>query len=564
MSYKCKVSSCNRAFGVVVQSYKSTMTDKFVYAPNTMVTLPGDLSDVVAVYGLTNVPMFRHTATRALKHALEQSKKRDVNYNGASPQSSQVFAKAYNFPPGFGAGQCIALVEYGGGYDQSDLDTYWATYLPNGPTPVVTWVNTTATALNYGSNASDGAGGEVVLDIQVIGVVAPLAKIVVVFTPNAGGPLPPFNRIISDTTMCGTGRTADFISVSWGFSLGNGSNIVASENAYKAATIAGIGTFISTGDNGANNKIIGQQKISYGAASLYVTGVGGTSLLVGPNGNIQFEGTWNSQDGGGTGGGIAYNLIFNGSQPILPRPSYQNGITYLGQEIPFRGIPDVSGVADPGTSYSVYFLGKFIGVGGTSASAPLWAALAAIMQENIQAMYPNSSRLGFFNPIIYALPRGLGFNDVKSGNNIMYPDELGFYATPGWDPVTGFGTPIGTVLLNAILAYFNHTSTVPVCPTFVAPVPFCLSPVCTDNVTGAFTTNNSCPASGVCNTVLAGCNFIAPKMVVPLPLTSGSLADWSTVISASSTSVSFIIANVNNGPGTGADPNLNATVVQVC
>jgi kumamolisin len=107
-----------------------------------------------------------------------------------------------------------------------------------------------------------------------------------------------------------------------------------------------------------------------------------------------------------------------------------------------RGVPDVAGDADPTTGYDVLVDGQSQVVGGTSAVAPLWAALIALLNQQL------GKNLGFVNPMLYSLGEAV-FNDITSGNND--DSKLGYYtAKKGWDPCTGLGSPNASALLSAL------------------------------------------------------------------------------------------------------------------
>ena len=126
-------------------------------------------------------------------------------------------------------------------------------------------------------------------------------------------------------------------------------------------------------------------------------------------------------------------------------PSFQTSIV-TGQT--GRGVPDVSGDADPDTGYNILVDGQQGVVGGTSAVAPLWAGLIALLNQKL------NTRLGFINPSLYALTEpNNGFNDITQGNNGSYS------AGPGWDACTGLGSPIGTTLANLLTAPPATTTT---------------------------------------------------------------------------------------------------------
>jgi kumamolisin len=160
-----------------------------------------------------------------------------------------------------------------------------------------------------------------------------------------------------------------------------------------------------------------------------VLGCGGTKLT-GSGDKISSEVVWNEDAGGegATGGGVSnvFALPSYQANAKVPPPSGSKG---------GRGVPDVSGDADPETGYQVRVDGENIVVGGTSAVAPLWAGLIAL--SNQQA----GKSAGFLQPQIYAAKAASAFHDIVSGNNGA------FSAGPGWDACTGLGSPIGSKLI---------------------------------------------------------------------------------------------------------------------
>ena len=141
---------------------------------------------------------------------------------------------------------------------------------------------------------------------------------------------------------------------------------------------------------------------------------------------ISSEVVWNDPGDGATGGGFS---------TLFPRPSWQPA--YQSQNT--RGVPDVAADASPLSGYSVRVDGQNTVIGGTSAVAPLWAGLTALLNQKL------GKPLGFVNPALYGLSSSSGaFSDITSGNN------NGFNAGPGWDPCTGLGRPDGARLLAAL------------------------------------------------------------------------------------------------------------------
>lgn len=206
--------------------------------------------------------------------------------------------------------------------------------------------------------------------------------------------------------------------------------MTAFDSAFQAAVAMGITVCVASGDNGSSDGVAdGGNHVDFPASSPHVLACGGTSLQASGN-TITQETVWNDGAQGGAGGG--------GVSTVFPLPSWQDGLQVTltsgsPQPLANRGVPDVSGDADPETGYDVRIDGTDTVIGGTSAVAPLWAGLIA----RINAARPNGS-VGFINPQLYASP-GV-FNDITNGDNGAYE------AAKGWDACTGLGTPVGAKL----------------------------------------------------------------------------------------------------------------------
>jgi kumamolisin len=170
--------------------------------------------------------------------------------------------------------------------------------------------------------------------------------------------------------------------------------------------------------------------VDFPASSPFVLACGGTRLEAADD-EIAREVVWNAA-GGATGGGIS---------DVFAPPQWQSSAGVPPSANPGgrrgRGVPDVAGDADPATGYRVRVDGRDAVFGGTSAVAPLWAALVARINQRL------GTPVGFVNPRLYAAPSG-AFNDITSGTNGAYD------AAAGWDPCTGLGTPDGAALLDAL------------------------------------------------------------------------------------------------------------------
>jgi kumamolisin len=199
------------------------------------------------------------------------------------------------------------------------------------------------------------------------------------------------------------------------------------------AVALGVTVTVAAGDGGSSDGASGSgAHVDFPASSPHALACGGTSLIADPaRGTVSSEAVWNDGLGGGaTGGGVSAAFA-------LPSWQRQVGVPVIGA-VAGRGVPDVAADADPQTGYQVRIDGKDAIIGGTSAVAPLWAALIARLAQSA------GRKLGLLQPVLYrALTAGnvaRGFRDITSGDN------GGYSARPGWDPCTGLGVPEGAQL----------------------------------------------------------------------------------------------------------------------
>lgn len=386
--------------------------------------LPADMAEMVeAVLGLDNrriaEPRF------IIRPAAQQ---------GASFLPNQV-AGFYGFPTDVtGAGECIGLIELGGGYTEADTQ---AAFQAMGLTPP----QVVAVPVDGGANTpqpDDGADGEVALDIQVAGGAAPGAKIAVYFTTNTDAG---FVDAITAATH-DTANAPSVLSISWGSpeSSWTEQSLSAMTSALQDAASLNISVFVAAGDNLATDGVAdGAAHVDFPASSPWACGCGGTLISV-QNGAITAETVWN-EGTSGTGGGIS---------AVYPVPSFQSAVT-LPPDVSTgghgRGVPDVAGNADPNSGYVVVVSGQSEVVGGTSAVAPLWAGLAAL--ANQRAGKPS----GFFPAKLY--PAASALREITQGNNIPEGSDVGYSAGPGWNACTGLGVPQG----EAVVAVFAPAAT---------------------------------------------------------------------------------------------------------
>jgi kumamolisin len=418
--------ACGKAFQVDLGQYQSPQV---TYRGRTgPVYIPGSLKDVIiSVHGLDNRPQaqphFRLAPnTRSTVARAEAS-------TAVSYTPLQV-SHLYDFPAGVnGQGESIGIIELGGGYTQSDLDSYFSS-LGISPTPSVSAVSVDG-AQNQPTGDTNGPDAEVMLDIEVAGAVAPGAKIAVYFTPNTdAGFLDAINQAVADSRSV--------ISISWGGpeSTWTSQSLQSYNSALEAASAVGVSVCVAAGDDGSTDGVTdGHQHVDFPASSPYALACGGTHLI-GSSSTITDEVVWNDlPNDGATGGGISATFPLPTWQAGAHVPPSVNPGNFVG-----RGLPDVAGDADPDTGYQVEVDGASLVVGGTSAVAPLWAGLIACFNSHLK------TSVGYFNPTLYqhvAADAGT-FHDITSGNN------GGYQAGPGWDPCTGWGSPNGGTILQAL------------------------------------------------------------------------------------------------------------------
>jgi kumamolisin len=374
------------------------------------VLLPAELDGIVeAVLGLDNRPQAKtHFRIRPAAAAAVSFTPPEV-------------AALYGYPAGSGAGQCVALIELGGGFKPADLDQYFSGLGLTTPTVKAVSVDHAA---NAPSGSADGPDGEVMLDIEVVGAIAPLAEIAVYFAPNTdAGFLDAISTAIHDAT-----NKPSVISISWGGpeSSWTAQAMTAMDAAFQAAATLGITVCVASGDNGSGDGVSdGADHVDFPASSPFALACGGTRLGATASA-IASETVWDDgAEGGASGGGVS---------TFFALPAWQSGISarmVKGTTVPLRmrGVPDVAGDADPASGYMVRIDGADTVIGGTSAVAPLWAALIARINQI------NGNAAGYLNPRLYAHPQGL--RDITQGSN------GDFAAAAGWDACTGLGSPDG-------------------------------------------------------------------------------------------------------------------------
>ena len=318
--------------------------------------------------------------------------------------------KAYGFDhvSSSGAGQTIAIVDaFGSPTIQTDLDTFCSSFSLPKTTIQIAYPNGTPAT-------SDGGWAlETALDVEWAHAVAPSATILLVIAKDAS-----LSNLLNAVDYA-VGQGAKQISMSWG------SGEFSSQSLYDSHFCkAGVTFSASSGDNGAG--------VSWPAVSPYVTSVGGTTLTLNAAGKALSETAWT-----GSGGGTS---------AYTAKPAYQSSFQSSNK----RMVPDVSYHADPIKGFCVYSSTPYkkqfgwFSVGGTSAGAPQWAALFALVNSSRTTSVTNADAL------LYSLGASqayiMYYNDVTRGGN------GGFLAKRGYDEVTGLGSPISYNIVTRLSA----------------------------------------------------------------------------------------------------------------
>lgn len=424
------------AFGAHLGIYENADQGTF-RGREGILAVPAALAGIVTgVFGLDNRRMARRKSTPA------------------APQQPAItppeLETLYHFPAGDAAGQHVAVAEFGGSYFASDLQAFCQKY--GRPVPAVTPVPLGSPLLTLQQieqlpktqrDELLGESFEVMMDVEIIAGLCPAADISVYFASfNEQGWIDLLNAAVITNPPPPVA-----LSVSWGLPEDDPSWSAVARNEInqrlQAASMLGVTVCVSAGDDGAGDQIEdGKAHVNFPATSPFVLSVGGTSLTGTPPEEVVW---WDApgdraHQGGSTGGGVSV---------VFPRPAWQT-VTVASLNpgaIDGRVVPDVAALsADP--LYDLIFVGRDIPNGGTSASTPLWAALLA----RITALLPATQQRRFLTPLLYGTSDNgqtvgqSGCTDITSGDNRSTGLTQGYQAGPGYDAVTGWGSPVGTAL----------------------------------------------------------------------------------------------------------------------
>src|SRR5580658_491851 len=423
------IGTLSAAFGVDLVNYEHSDGD--FRGRTGPIYVPSDLAGIVqGVFGFDNRPQARPHFRRRKQRLF------GVSSSGYTPLQ---IAQLYSFPAGVdGTGECIGILEFGGGFNADDLNTYFQQLGLS--TPSVTAVSVDGVD-NQPDPGQDSPDTEVMLDIEMAGAVAPGASIAVYFSNfTEQGWVDAISTAVHDDV-----NKPSVLSISWGFAEGQAiwstQAIQAVNEAFQAAAAMGVTVCCAAGDDGSRDQVDdGLAHCDFPASSAFVLACGGTTLQSSGN-SITGETVWNDgSNGGATGGGISDSIDLPSWQDNANVPPSVNPGGRIG-----RGVPDVAGNADPNTGYQILADGQSGTVGGTSAVAPLWAGLIACINQQL------GTPVGFLNPLLYSQPLGDNvLNDITQGSNDITGQIGGYSAGPGWDACTGFGSPNGAALASAL------------------------------------------------------------------------------------------------------------------
>ena len=458
------IGDISKAFGVELNDYDHPQRGRFRGRVGE-IHVPADLFGIVqGVFGLDTRPVGRSRRRRGNFQAIDFETLRHVKGKArgvartvpANPFPGTFFpgdlAELYSYPDELtGAGQNVAIFAFNGdspdphgGYKLAALQNYFEKVLA-GKTPQIKDVVVQGPGNDPGpdtqaSSARGDSTGEVMLDMCVVGAVAPAANIFMYFTEfTSQGWVDALNEAITDN------NDISVISISYGnpeddpegawTSMG----VQVVNETFQGAAAKGITICCASGDDGSSDAVANGVHVDFPASSPFVLGVGGTKLVASnvTPATIASETVWNEilQNEGATGGGVS---------AVFSKPAYQDNVNVPpsagASHNVGRGVPDVAADADPMSGVVVMHIdGKHLEpIGGTSASTPLWASLIARLNQGLK------TRCGFLNPILYGKCSSGVLRDITTGNNGAYS------AQPGWDACTGLGTPNGNQILHAL------------------------------------------------------------------------------------------------------------------
>ncbi|HLX26476.1 MAG TPA: S53 family peptidase [Candidatus Cybelea sp.] len=379
-----------KAFGATAGIYELQDKRRFRHRSQSLHAPPEIAAILHGVFGIHQWPR---------SHAIGQQQSHTV------PPSATEIAARYAFPDSDGRGQTIAIVQLRGEFHAKDFAKCMDSQGVRAKTPIVKRVDNAELAHQIETEKDV----ESAIDTQVIGALAPGAQIVIYAAPDdERGVLDAIRHAVFDDE-----HKPSILSISFGFPeyLWTPAALAILNELFTVAALLGVTVFCASGDNGAELDADGTPHVLAPASSPFALACGGTQIAADGS-----EVVWPK-----TGGGFS---------------DYFSAAPWQAKHNPQRGVPDVAGESIPG--YRVYFNGTPLAAGGTSAVAPMWAALTARIAQRV------GSPVGFFTPLLYGVKSQEAFRAITSGGNGRYT------AAKDWNPCTGLGVPIGTALEAAL------------------------------------------------------------------------------------------------------------------
>ncbi len=543
----------NAAFNVSMGLYQHPIENRTYFSPDREPALAENVP-IAHIDGMNSFSLPRSLVV------LPAASQPMVLANGSGPNGSylgsDMRAVYYGGSILTGLNQSVAVVEFGG-YYKSDVDLNFSGAGQTYTVPITNVLVGTAT------NAVYQQDGEQVLDIvQAIGMAPGLSGVSVYI----GNPMLASSSALV-LNQIATDNTAKQIGCSWGWIP---DSISTQDGFLKEMAAQGQTFFAASGDSGAFQTSI--NPFFYPAESQYVTAVGGTHLTVtGPVGAWVAEAAWNTNSHG-SGGGV--------SPDGIALPSWQAGLATStnGGSSNYRNVPDVAMEAD----YDNYVcnLGTCVTTGaGTSFAAPRWAGFMALVnQQAVEAGNAPAGGIGFINVMLNQIGTGSNystdFHDVQTGNNNTANQTTWFSAVPGYDLVTGWGSPTGQALIDALagravpgfwispmsatvtaLAGNSGTATINVTPVggFTNNVAFSVTSILPSGVTASFSPISTASSSTL--TFAVGSSTVAGNYQVTVSGSSGNITQSTSlmlVVHGPSFSLTSAKTSLSFGQGTSA------------
>jgi kumamolisin len=441
-----------RAFDAPIGVYappRAVSTRSRVYGIERDPTIPASLAAVIrGVAGLNDLPAARRFPPLLAPKRSRVPRRGPLSARGpGGGYTPEEIHTAYDVPgeaASGGAGERVAILEFGGGFSSADFATFCAAY--GFGAADVTEVSVSGAKNDYSGKTGD-ADVEVALDMDWVRATAPQADLDLWWVPNVDTGWVDFLTAVLDAPEA---RRPSVVSISWGMpedGFSTSRRYDQTRQLFQSCALLGVTFVCASGDAGAADELPadawydGQRHVDFPSVVPEVTSVGGTKLV--PSARGFAETAWNDGPGRGASGG--------GFSRLIAVPDWQKAAVAGRRGVTGRGVPDVAAVASPDPGLSIFVRGKWTAAGGTSVAAPIWAGFLA--RVNAARAAAGRPRVGAVNAALYAagLAKGAPFRDVMKGDN-AYAGVSGFDAAKGWDPVTGLGTPDVAGLERALVS----------------------------------------------------------------------------------------------------------------